>query len=710
MRSIRRGAQRLYFRLHRLFRRLNRRLSPAVAVLERRLLGVAPVLEIALPEPRRAYRVLLPVSNPAHARRLARFAAAAAATRNGEVVVLYVSRIGGGHARADETTDVAPVPDAPGVTAPGRQRWEAVRRALDEVQSAGIPAGYVIREADNIGRAIRREARRQDADLIVMGWRGSADTASPVLDATLDAVLEDPPSDVMVVGGRGEELPERILVPFVTIYDAPVALRLAQGLTRDAGCVAALRVVPEDATMADMEEESLRFGELLNRLDAGSLSHLVVRASERAQGILDAIRRGYDGVLMAAPSETFLDHLLFGDTQMRVAAEGQVPVIVVKGRSGPLTYVLRRIWRRLYDALPKLSPEEMEAVYDEINSAAAPRIDFFAMIALSAAIATFGLLLDSPAVIIGAMLVAPLMAAMVGIGLGVVEGDLLLMRRALSATVRGALLAVGVSVAIGVLQIGHEIGPEVLSRTRPTLLDLGVALASGVAGAYAISRKGVQASLAGVAIAAALVPPLSALGIGIAVANAEVALGALLLYVTNLVAIAAAGGVTFLLLGFGPSAEEEEERRLLQRGFATAGGLLAVVVVALGFITWQTWQLYGQQRMARELEAVVRDELAVIPGADLVAVSFEETPSELRVSAAVRLPSAMVDGLDYRVAEIIQKGIAEKLDRFVELDLLLIPTIRLQPQPAATPEASASQDYLRCQAELRGLGASGVVC
>ncbi len=684
MTFVRRRLLRLYLRLHRLGRTLNRRLGPLVAVLERRLLGTAPVLELVLPEPRRDFRVILPVANPLHAARLARFAAAVAAHWNGEVIVLYVTR-----GAAGRPGDMISLSDG---AQSGPSRWQAVKTAMDAARSVGVPVGYVIREADNVGRGIRREARRQNADLIVMGWRGGPASEGEGegkgegkrLDATLDAVLEDPPSEVMVVGGLGDGVPHRLLVPFVPFQDTPIPLSIARCLARDGGYVTALRVVEADATMPEVEAAGRALAETLRRLGAEDVSHLVVRAGDRAQGILDAVGRGYDGVLMAAPKEMLLDRILFGDTQMTVARESDVPVIVVKVRSAPLTYVARRLWRRVYDALPKLDQAERQAVYDEIDAAAAPRADFFVMIGLSAAIASFGLLMDSPAVIIGAMLVAPLMAAIVGVGLGVVEGELQLIRRAASAALRGAVLAVAVSMVIGLLQPGGEAGPEIISRTMPTLLDLGVALASGAAGAYALSRKDVQTSLAGVAIAAALVPPLATVGIGVAIARPDIALGALLLYVTNFVAIAAAGGITFLLLGFGPTIEEEEERQVLLRGFQTAAVLLVLVVALLGALTWR---LYAAAQLTREIEEAVRAELIQYPSTELVSVSRVEGDT-LTLKVTIQLPSAAIAGFDYSVAQRIRQGVAEQLGRpakLVDLNLTVIPTVHLEAHPPPDP-------------------------
>ena len=130
------------------------------------------------------------------------------------------------------------------------------------------------------------------------------------------------------------------------------------------------------------------------------------------------------------------------------------------------------------------------------------------MIALFASIAALGLILNSVAVIIGAMLVAPLMSAIIGMGMAVVHGDFRFLLLTLRATLTGAGIAVLIGFIFGLINFSSETTAQILQRTDPSTLDLVVALISGVAAAYALCRKNVSNSLPGVAIAVALVPPL----------------------------------------------------------------------------------------------------------------------------------------------------------------------------------------------------------
>lgn len=165
-------------------------------------------------------------------------------------------------------------------------------------------------------------------------------------------------------------------------------------------------------------------------------------------------------------------------------------------------------------------------------------------------IASLGLIADSSAVIIGAMIIAPLMLPIRGVALALLDREETLLQKGLITLGVGTLLGVGISSLLGVL-ISPEWNKEILARTQPNLLDLGVALAAGGMGAFAKVRRGLSDTLAGVSIAVALMPPVCVIGIGLSRLDWQVSWGATLLYLTNLVGINLACILTFLLLGYG---------------------------------------------------------------------------------------------------------------------------------------------------------------
>jgi uncharacterized hydrophobic protein (TIGR00271 family) len=208
-------------------------------------------------------------------------------------------------------------------------------------------------------------------------------------------------------------------------------------------------------------------------------------------------------------------------------------------------------WRHLVEK--PISAEEVERA---VERGSIPAYAFYFMLTMSAVIATFGLLANSAAVIIGAMIVAPLMSPIISMSYGLMAGRGALTMRSLLTVITGTLLTIVVAFVF-TEAIGWKLaGSEIIARMKPSLLDLGVAVAAGAAAAFAYSRPSVSSSLAGIAIAVALVPPLCTVGIAMALgqeASVEVGLaldslsarGPFLLYMTNILGIVFAGSLVF---------------------------------------------------------------------------------------------------------------------------------------------------------------------
>jgi len=171
------------------------------------------------------------------------------------------------------------------------------------------------------------------------------------------------------------------------------------------------------------------------------------------------------------------------------------------------------------------------------------------MMLLAATLASLGLLQGSTAVVIGAMLVAPLMGPLVAAGLSLAHGNLKLFRSAMFVSGLGVLIGLAASLFFGAINPGFEPSMEIEARGDPDVLDLVIALASGMVAAYAMGRPNVSGTLAGVAIAAALLPPLAVVGIGLTNSQPIVAGYAAILFATNMVAIILGAALVFRLLG-----------------------------------------------------------------------------------------------------------------------------------------------------------------
>lgn len=227
-------------------------------------------------------------------------------------------------------------------------------------------------------------------------------------------------------------------------------------------------------------------------------------------------------------------------------------------------FVLRQ-WQRFSADWQVLleQPVSEKRISRTMQQTSLPSFGFYFMLSLSAIIATLGLIANSAATIIGAMIVAPLMGPIVSAAFAIVAADYKLLKRSIVTILLGIFMTVAIA-ALSAYIIGLRVaGAEILARTNPTLLDLGVAIAAGAAGAFAMTRRSIASALAGVAIAVALVPPLCVLGIGIALGS-DMAMGigltpgdrgivpgSFLLFATNLVGIVVSAGLVFLFHGYG---------------------------------------------------------------------------------------------------------------------------------------------------------------
>ena len=198
---------------------------------------------------------------------------------------------------------------------------------------------------------------------------------------------------------------------------------------------------------------------------------------------------------------------------------------------------------------PQLSRGDKISLIELFEKNAKWDIDFIIMMGLATALAAFGLLQNSTPVVIGAMLVAPLMSPLIGSGFALVQGNLDLFRNSLKAMSYGIMGGFLISFLLGFCTAEYELTLEVLARGNVNILDLSVAFLSGIAAAYSMGRPELFATIAGVAIAAALVPPLAVVGIACANGVYWLAGASAVLLITNLVAIILGAALVFRCLG-----------------------------------------------------------------------------------------------------------------------------------------------------------------
>ncbi len=220
------------------------------------------------------------------------------------------------------------------------------------------------------------------------------------------------------------------------------------------------------------------------------------------------------------------------------------------------------------------SQEQYATLFSTLRDEAQLGWTFAILLILSTVLATLGLFINSASVIIGAMLLAPLMQPIVGLSMGVLRRDTGLLKRGALSIGVGVGLVLLSAMTIAWLVPMHELGSEMAARLSPTILDLLVAIASGIAAAYAKNNPDISGSLVGVALAVALVPPLSVAGIGIGWGSGAMCANAMLLFVTNLAGIVFAAALTFLILGFSPI-------RIAKRGILLWAGVVLIISIPL---------------------------------------------------------------------------------------------------------------------------------
>ncbi len=227
----------------------------------------------------------------------------------------------------------------------------------------------------------------------------------------------------------------------------------------------------------------------------------------------------------------------------------------------------------------RISQEEL---YNDIGDSTRVTGVYMLLVVLSSIVAAVGVLHNNVAVVIGAMVIAPLIGPNVALSFATTLGDVDMARRALKANAVGLATALGVSLLLGAVLTIDTSTPELLSRTRVGLGDITLALASGSAGVLAFTT-GVSTTLVGVAVAVALLPPLVVLGLLLGSGNFNLAYGALLLLLANLICINLAGVLTFLYQGVAPKMwwEADRAKRATRKAIALWAVLLFVLVLII---------------------------------------------------------------------------------------------------------------------------------
>ncbi|MDA8020066.1 MAG: DUF389 domain-containing protein [Thermoanaerobaculia bacterium] len=400
----------------------------------------------------------------------------------------------------------------------------------------------------------------------------------------------------------------RLLVPTAGGPSARQALVLADRLARAEGAVVEPLFVEPSAMGREDEGEQVGHHILDQALISAGVSDRdyvqprVVRSDHLPTAIEGCIREEHDLVLLGASHAGVVRKLLFGTVPERLLDRPDGLAVGVVREQWTLGDRLRaQVGRWLDLRIPQLSRDHRVDLYQRIQSGSEWSFDFLFLIALSTLIAGLGLLQSSAAVVIGAMLVAPLMTPILGIGLALLQGNWPLLRGATRAVVSGYLLALLLGVVLGRLTAPSELTSELWARGGPTLLDMGVGFFAGLAAAYCLGRPGLTAALPGVAIAAALVPPIATTGIALARSEWDLAKGSSLLFGTNVVAIVLGCAASLYAVGVRAREQPTKSQRRTRLLVVALMAILCVLAVPLTESWIDTLEVRQSQGLDRGL-------------------------------------------------------------------------------------------------------------
>lgn len=360
-----------------------------------------------------------------------------------------------------------------------------------------------------------------------------------------------------------------------------------------------------------------------------------------------------DAVVLGMPRPGLLGPRFFGLTPARLCKRASVPVVILR-EAMPLGNRLRRFFEDvLHRRVPQVERATRVELAARVQSSSAWNFDFVALISLSTVIAALGLLQDSSAVIIGAMLIAPLMTPILGVGLALSQGNAVLARLAFQSIAFGVGTSFLLAVVVGLLDSGaHQmvITEQMWARGWPGIIDLWVAFASGLAAAYAHSRPGLVAALPGVAIAAALVPPIATSGLACAAGEFRLAYGSFLLFFANTVAIVLAASLSLWAVGVRTSQDKGWLRHL-------SYGFMALLLL-LGVHLAQRTRV-GPVALASNVPVALRSKLP--DGLRLLDASARRLEESLQVTVRVAGEAppapALTESLQATVADLLQESV-----------------------------------------------------
>ncbi len=539
--------------------------------------------------------------------------------------------------------------------------WQESHELVDEVIITKLEG--VLSEKE-----ILTEIHRIDPVLLVLGQNRTASQDGDSLQINRKIFDKAVCDSVMIrLGTRRVEECDQILIPSSGGPHSRIALQLGSRIARRFDGQITPLFVEHDIGEEDGKAVGMR---ILNRVidDAGldknddvHIDRKIVVANQVGTAIYRAAKEKlYDLILIGASNSYSIKRKLFGAIPPHMLdGDDALAVAVIRCRRPVGARLKERLERFLTLRIPQLDRESRVALFDRLQTQSRWNFDFVLLMLLSTAIASLGLVQNSPAVVIGAMLVAPLMTPLLGSGLALVQGNLPLMRACLKAIFFGFIAALTVGLAMGWITPITALSHELAARGGPNLLDFGIAAISGIAASYCVARPGLSSALAGVAIAAALVPPVATVGISLALREFQNSIGAALLFGTNVVAIILAAALTFFLIGIRG---QIGARALWSRRTVVVLLIaLAILLVPLStvLVSSAARQITSYENERTEMIAILQSRLseAGIEYGEIRITGFSRAKDSTRVTFMIEADKAPSPEISAQVADLAESEI-----------------------------------------------------
>lgn len=596
------------------------------------------------------YRVLACLNDGEINKSLVRIGSSLAAAKNGELLVLRIL----------ETSELMPTDLQ---RANGETEWNRIRDTLQQIQLPGSNAIPVVRMAPDFISGIKATAAEFDVDFELVEW--PEESNDKARKNQLQNLLQLSARPLGILKGEFGDNLQKLSVGCGSNIHSVFALQTGEVLASvNQAKMEALKIFTKAESEEDVKEE---IQSVMTQSGVRLPVETVVREDRDLEDGIMKEAENSELLLLGTSDDPISGRHLPDGTSMEVALQRKKATLIVKSEEQSSRFFIRRVLAQLTQRVSALTPKERSELLIQLKVGLQARTDFYLMVALAAAIAITGLIMNDGSVVLGAMLVSPLMIPIVGIACGIALGSIDLMRRSSASTFKGMALVLGMGVVMTFILPSVEPTDQILSRTHPGIYDLLAALAAGAAGAYSLGRRSVAGALPGVAMSLSLEPPLAVAGYGLSTSQFWITGGAFLLFLTNLVAMVLSGVGVFLLLGMRPP--RKENVYVVGKAIASVIVVVLVLVIPLGFGTYGALQ---RGHLKFQVESEFRSE-ALREKFELLDVKISEHENGYLIHPTVLASTEVTP----EQIENFRKTIEEKVGSPVQIEATILQTKKI---------------------------------